>query len=105
MPSYASPPIITPQTGMHWKLASWRAVLSHLYYICQVYAANLTTDTDIASDEDTRCGGVLPAMSAFMDDVTTQVQSCVMGKVEGQAQEKPKHFQCPWDHLRDLFLH
>ena len=88
-----------------------------LFVMCMELILRGTTDT--ASGEETRSGDALPPSRAFMDDVTTLVQSKVgtqelldryprtlhMGTNEGQAKEEPKYFPCPWDHLWHPFLH
>ena len=86
-----------------------------LFVMCMELILRGTTDT--ASGEETRSGGALPPSRAFMDDVTTLVQSKAgtqelldrrplrMGTDEGQAKEESKYFPCPWDHLWHPFLH
>ena len=71
--------------------------------------------TTTTGGEETRSGGALPPSSAFMDDVTTLIQSKVgtqelldrfhMGPDEGQTKEEPTYFHCLWNHLWHPFLH
>ena len=77
----------------------------------------LRGNTDTTNGEETRSGGVFLPAKALMDDITTLAQSKSgtqelsghswnhMGKNEGQAKVKPKHFPCLWDWLWHLFLH